>query len=64
MSKPDYAGADIVDAHIQSFNLGFDLSRSSIEQLGTKFAYARLIDFPVTVSMGVEAVVSDLQLAR
>ena len=60
MSKPDYAGADIVDAHIQSFNLGFDLSRSSIEQLGTKFAYARLIDFPVTVSMGVEAVVSDL----
>ena len=60
MSNPDYAGADIVDAHIQSFNLGFDLSRSSIEQLGTKFAYARLIDFPVTVSMGVEAVVSDL----
>ena len=60
MGKPDYAGADIADAHIQSFNISFDLSRSSIEQLGTKFAYARLIDFPVTVSLGIDAVVSDL----
>ncbi len=60
MSNPDYAGADIADAHIQSFNISFDLSRSPIEQLGTKFAYARLIDFPVTVSLGVDAVVSDL----
>ncbi len=60
MNNPDYAGADIADAHIQSFNISFDLSRSPIEQLGTKFAYARLIDFPVTVSLGVDAVVSDL----
>jgi len=60
MGKPDYAGADITDAHIQSFNISFDLSRSPIEQLGNKFAYARLIDFPVTLSMGVEAVISDL----
>tara|TARA_R110002020_G_scaffold10201_7_gene39375 strand:- start:2 stop:1333 length:1332 start_codon:yes stop_codon:yes gene_type:complete len=60
MGKPDYAGADIADAHIQSFNLGFDLSRSPIEQLGSKFAYARLVDFPVTVSLGIDAVVSDL----
>jgi hypothetical protein len=60
MNNPDYAGMDIADAHIQSFNISFDLSRSPIEQLGTKFAYARLIDFPITVSMGVDAVVSDL----
>ncbi len=60
MNNPDYAGMDIADAHIQSFNISFDLSRSPIEQLGTKFAYARLIDFPVTVSMGIDAVVSDL----
>ena len=60
MVAPDYAGADIADAHIQSFNISFDLSRSSIEQLGNKFAYARLIDFPVTLTMGVDAVVSDL----
>lgn len=60
MITPDYAGADIADAHIQSFNISFDLSRSPIEQLGNKFAYARLIDFPVTLSMGVDAVISDL----
>ena len=60
MSTPDYAGADIADAHIQSFNISFDLSRSPIEQLGNKFAYARLIGFPVTLSMGVDAVISDL----
>ena len=60
MTTPDYAGADIADAHLQSFNISFDLSRSPIEQLGTKFAYARLIDFPITVSLGVDAIVSDL----
>jgi hypothetical protein len=60
MTNPDYAGADIADAHIQSFNISFDLSRSPIEQLGTKFSYARLIDFPITVSLGVDAIVSDL----
>ena len=60
MTKPDYAGADISDAHIQSFNISFDMSRSPIEQLGNKFAYARLIDFPITVSLSVDAVVSDL----
>tara|TARA_Y100000361_G_scaffold154218_1_gene178829 strand:+ start:641 stop:1930 length:1290 start_codon:yes stop_codon:yes gene_type:complete len=60
MNNPDYAGMDIADAHIQSFNISFDLSRSPIEQLGTKFAYARLIDFPITVSLGIDAIVSDL----
>jgi len=60
MGKPDYAGVDIADAHIQSFTISFDLGRSPIEQLGNKFAYARLIDFPVTLSMGVDAIVSDL----
>jgi hypothetical protein len=60
MGKPDYAGVDIADAHIQSFSISFDLARSPIEQLGNKFAYARLIDFPVTLSMGIDAVVSDL----
>jgi len=60
MQTPEYAGASITAAHIQSFNISFDMSRSSIEQLGNKFAYARLIDFPISLSMGIDAVVSDL----
>jgi len=56
----DYAGAAISDAHIQSYTLGFDLGRSPIEKLGSKFAFARVVDFPVTVSLSVDAVLADL----
>ena len=60
MTSPDYAGASITDAHIQSYNLSFDLSRTPIQKLGSKFAYARAVDFPVTVSLSVDAILSDL----
>jgi hypothetical protein len=57
---PDYAGAEIADAHLQSFNISFDMSRSPIEKLGSRFAYARPIDFPISISFGMEAVLADL----
>ena len=53
-------GADISDAHIQSYNVSFDLSRTPIERLGSRFAFARVVDFPVTSSLSVDAVLSDL----
>ena len=56
----DYAGASIDDAHIQSYTLGFDLGRTPIEKLGSKFAFARVVDFPVTVSLSIDAVLADL----
>ena len=56
----DYAGVDIADAHIQSYTLGFDLSRSPIQKLGSKFAFARVVDFPVSVSLSIDAVLADL----
>jgi hypothetical protein len=40
--------------------LSFDLTRTPIERLGSKFAFAREIDFPVTVSLSVDAQVTDL----
>ena len=55
-----YAGASISDAHIQSYNLSFDLSRSAIQKLGNKFSFARAIDFPITASLSIDAVLSDL----
>jgi hypothetical protein len=58
--SPDYAGASIDDAHIQSYTLSFDLSRSPIQKLGNRFAFARTVDFPITVSLSVDAVLSDL----
>tara|TARA_R100001129_G_scaffold14340_1_gene9330 strand:+ start:1938 stop:3233 length:1296 start_codon:yes stop_codon:yes gene_type:complete len=60
MTSPDYAGASINDAHIQSYNVSFDLSRSAIQKLGNKFAFARAIDFPITASLSIDAVLSDL----
>ena len=53
-------GADVKDAHIQSYTLSFDLSRTPIQQLGTRFAFARPVDFPVTASLSVDAVLADL----
>jgi hypothetical protein len=53
-------GADIIDAKIQSYNISFDLGRTPLEKLGSKFAFAREIDFPVTITMSVEASVGDL----
>ena len=60
MGFPDYAGASIADSHIQSFNLSFDLSRSPIQKLGNRFAFARAIDFPVNISLSVDAILSNL----
>jgi hypothetical protein len=60
MDSPDYAGTSIDDSHIQSYNISFDLSRSPIQKLGNRFAFARSIDFPVNVSLSVDAVLSDL----
>ena len=53
-------GADIADAHIQSYTLSFDLSRTPIQRLGTKFAFARPVDFPITSTLSVDAVLADL----
>ena len=54
------AGADVADAHIQSYTLSFDMSRTPIQKLGTKFAFARPVDFPITTSLSVDAILADL----
>ena len=66
-SGSDDAGANIdhtdtsgARAKLQSYNVSFDLSRTPLEQLGSKFAFSREIDFPVTITASVEAMVSDM----
>ena len=53
-------GADIKDSHIQSYTLSFDLGRTPIQKLGTRFAFARPVDFPITASLSIDAVLADL----
>lgn len=47
--------------HIQSFSLNLPLSRSPIERLGSKFAFARVVDFPIVATFNVNAVVNEIQ---
>jgi hypothetical protein len=56
--------ADITDtdgAHIQSASLSIPLSRTPIERLGTKFPFARTVDFPITPTLSVSAIVNQTQ---
>jgi hypothetical protein len=53
-------GVTIADAKIQSYTLSFDLAREPLQKLGSKFAFAREITFPVTVNLSIDAQVGDL----
>jgi len=56
-----YAGTDLTtSAAIQNFSISMALSRSPLQKLGSKYAYSREIDFPVTVTLAVTAIVQDL----
>jgi hypothetical protein len=54
-------GFNNADLKVQDFSLSFDLSRTPLQKLGTKFAFSREIDFPVTASLEVNAEVGDLE---
>lgn len=47
--------------HVQSASLSLPLSRTPIERIGSKFPFARVVDFPVNASLSVNAVLSDVQ---
>lgn len=53
-------GIDVNDVKIQSYTLSFDLTREPLQKLGSRFAFSREIQFPVTVSASFEANVGDL----
>ena len=48
-------------AHIQSFSIDVPLGRSVLNRLGNAFGFSKEIDFPVTVSCSISAIVADLK---
>src|SRR5690606_17085751 len=44
----------------QSFTLSIPLTREPLNRLGSSFAYARKITFPIEATLSVEAIVADL----
>jgi hypothetical protein len=47
--------------HVQSFSVDVPMGRTPIQRLGTPYAFTRPLDFPLTVSVSVSAIVSDLK---
>ena len=58
-SVVEIQGAD--GAHVQSASISIPLSRTPIEKLGSKFPFSRDVDFPVSCTFSVSAVVSATQ---
>jgi hypothetical protein len=56
-----YGSEDVGSAHVQSFTLSTPLGRTSLQRLGTTYTYAKEVDFPVTCTLSVNALVSDLK---
>ena len=56
----DLPGGKIVNAHIQSYTIGFDLGRTPIQKLGSRFAFARPVDFPISATLSFDAILADL----
>jgi hypothetical protein len=46
--------------HIQSASLSIPLSRSPLQRLGTRFPFARTVDFPVSSTLTVNAIVNEI----
>ena len=53
-------GTDAEGAHIQSASLSIPMSRSTLERLGSRSAYARSVDFPVVATLNVSAIVNEV----
>jgi hypothetical protein len=58
-SNVDMTSANSIN--IQSVSLSLPMSRTPIERLGSRFAFARVVDFPVTATMSVNALVNEVQ---
>jgi len=56
-------GYSISDLKIQSFNLQVQLNRQPIQKLGSRFPFARPIQFPINATLQVDAQVGDLSAA-
>ena len=48
-------------AHIQSFSIEVPIGRTTLQRLGTRFGFAKVIDFPIEVTVNVSATLADLK---
>jgi hypothetical protein len=53
----DLSGVD--GAHVQSVSISAPFSRTPLDRLGSRFPFAREVDFPINVSMSISAIVNE-----
>lgn len=53
-------GSSVDGIHIQSASLSVPLSRTPLQRLGSKFPFARLVDFPLNVTLNVSAILNEI----
>lgn len=56
-----YGSEDKGSAHVQSFTLSTPMGRTDLQRLGNTYAYAKELDFPLTCTLTVNALVADLK---
>jgi hypothetical protein len=47
--------------HLQSASISLPLKRTPIERLGSRFAFARVVDFPIIATLNAKAIVNEIQ---
>lgn len=45
--------------HVQSFTVSIDIPRESIQRMGDRYEFARVITFPIQATMSIEAIISE-----
>lgn len=62
LSKQIAGTADTLgSAHIQSCNINIPFARTNLQRLGSTFGFTRAVDMPLTVTMNITAILSDLK---
>ena len=53
--------ADNTAAHIQNVSIEVPIGRTTLERLGSRFGFTKVIDFPVEITCNLSAIVADLK---
>jgi len=53
--------ADNTPAHIQNLSIEVPIGRTTLERLGSRFGFTKVIDFPVEITINMSAIVADLK---
>ena len=57
----DNTTAQLGTAHIQSASISVPMARSTLQRLGSTFGFSKALDVPVTTSLSISAILSELQ---